>query len=527
MWLELGFPFLFYGVEYWRIWVCSNGFISLTSESAEANPQSIPSNSTPNAVIAPFWRDLKPNHGGSITYGKKIFNGEDGNYYFVVSWNNVLDANGNPQTFQLLIQERRGWGSDVFHNKIFFQYKSITKDLPTSIGVENQLGLQGYSISLNSGEIKNSGYFGVYPQNEGSRLIELKIKLTKNDNKAKVDPLISYISGYNVELLSTENPYGDFWATCVKGAAEVLISRAEWAGVIMSGAGMVIGGLLVLYDVTAAYASAKFSNATQRYKAAGTEDNESFVYAICKAEEPGGGQEVQGEPFDASLASTFEWSFMDSNNADHVLTITAEALYYDFDRLEGYTVSTSVTLNMYTGAHYMDIHTSFSKLGEVAGVKVWIDSNEYSTPILSLILPEGTHTIKVQSPVYINSIKYKFDQWAEGSADNPKTIQLTCDLNIEARYKAYYNLTIYAVSIPYGGGTTYPTPGTYEHVEGSNITVTAVASEGFIFTHWTLDGAVHFVNPISVLMDAPLSLTAYFTNATGDGETFPCPTLLI
>jgi len=43
VWLDLGFAFLFYGVEYRRIWVCSNGFVSLTSESAEANPNPIPS----------------------------------------------------------------------------------------------------------------------------------------------------------------------------------------------------------------------------------------------------------------------------------------------------------------------------------------------------------------------------------------------------------------------------------------------------------------------------------------------------
>jgi len=99
--VEAGFSVLYYGVEYDKIWVCSNGFVSFTSECTDANPQTIPSNNTPNAIIAPFWRTLKPNRSGSITYGVRLF---DIHEFFVVSWNNVPDANGNPQTFQLLIE---------------------------------------------------------------------------------------------------------------------------------------------------------------------------------------------------------------------------------------------------------------------------------------------------------------------------------------------------------------------------------------------------------------------------------------
>jgi hypothetical protein len=39
VWLLLGFTFLYFGVEYNRIWVCSNGFVSLTNESTAATPQ--------------------------------------------------------------------------------------------------------------------------------------------------------------------------------------------------------------------------------------------------------------------------------------------------------------------------------------------------------------------------------------------------------------------------------------------------------------------------------------------------------
>ncbi len=525
VWLDLGFAFLFYGVEYRRIWVCSNGFVSLTSESAEANPNPIPSNSTPNAVIAPFWRNLKPNLGGSITYGKEIFNGDNGNYYFVVSWNNVPDANGNPQTFQLLIEQRQGYGSDVFHNRVFFQYKSITKDLPTSIGVEKQLGFQGYSVDLNDSWVKNDGCFGIFPSYEGSRLLTLKIRLTKSDSQALLDPILNYISGYNVELNDTSNPYGDVWAPVIGFAADLLIDKAMQAGLLTTGAGIAIGSLFVLLDIGANIASEQYSEGVQHYSHAGPNDGEAFVFATCKAEELGGGAEIQGEPFDASLASTFEWSFTDPNNAPHTLTVTAEASYYNFATGQGNTVTTSVTLNMYTGYHYLDLQTCLYGGAETTGVKVWIDGNEYSSPILSLILADGTHTIQVETPIYRNSIKYTFEVWSDSIFTNPRTIELNGDWNCTALYKAYYNLSISAVSLPEGGGTTSPAPGTYEYVERSNIAVTATASAGFVFTHWTLDGTSYFVNPMNVTMNSNHALTAYFASNSGGGDS--CPVLLV
>jgi hypothetical protein len=522
--VEFGFTVLYYGVEYDKIWVCSNGFVSFTSACTNANPQTIPSNNTPNAIIAPFWRDLKPNHDGSITYGKEIFGGDDSHSYFVVSWNNVPDANSNPQTFQLLIEERQGSGSDVLHNKIFFQYKTITKDQDTTIGVENQLGLQGHSISLSNAEVKNDGCFGIFPNNEGSRLLTLKTKLTKSDTQALLDPIPNYISGINVELKNTANPYGDWWAPVTGFAADLLIDKAVMAGTITTGAGIAIGGLFVLIDITAAVASQQYSEAIQHYSSAGPGDNESFVFATCKAEELGGGQEAQGEPFDAELASTFEWSFTDPNDADHTLTVTAEACYHDFATGETNTISTSVTLNMYTGYHYLDLYTKID--GSITtGVKVWINDFVYYSPV-SINLTEGNYEIEAESPIYRDSVEYRFQTWSDGIDDNPRTIGLYSDLNVSALYKAVYCLEIL---VPSGGGTTTdPSPGTYEYPDGTILNVTALPDEGFSLNHWDLDGIFHFENPITVTMNSDHTLKAYFHNATGSGGyPEPCPTLFV
>ncbi|MEO0190782.1 MAG: T9SS type A sorting domain-containing protein, partial [candidate division WOR-3 bacterium] len=129
---SLPFSFSFYGKSYNSVNICSNGFLSFTSTSTAYNPATIPNTAEPNALIAPFWRDLNPAGGGSITY----YSGSD---KFVVSWNAVKNfSNSNTQTFEVILYP---------NGEIVFQYKSVTNDVTTSIGIENQLGSSGKSIN--------------------------------------------------------------------------------------------------------------------------------------------------------------------------------------------------------------------------------------------------------------------------------------------------------------------------------------------------------------------------------------------
>jgi len=498
--VEFGFTFLYYGVEYDKIWVCSNGFICLDSERTDATPSAIPSTDEPNTIIAPFWRDLKPNRSGSITYGVRLF---DIHEFFVVSWNNVPDANGNPQTFQLLIEIRQG--GDDFHNRIYFQYENITTDLPTSIGVENQLGDNGYSFNLS--DIDNEPCLGVYPSVAGNRLTRLTIKLTKSDGYAKIEVEETDTGGCNVKLEDYSNPYGDDFKFAIKTAATALLWKA----------GIIWKGMLIVADLAGVLANDVSPVKPEYTQDALESDNEAWAYGDCIVE----GR--SDEPFDSTLATTISWKFTDASNRDHNLTVTAEAWYEDLSNGNGYTVCTSSTLNMYTGYHYVDIDTTIDG-SETTGVKVWIDDAEYSSPVSRMPL-EGTHTIKVESPIYIDSVKYRFQTWSDGIDENPRTVGLYSDLNVSALYKAVYCLEIL---VPSGGGTTDPSPGTHEYLNGTILTVSAIPDEGFIFAVWNLDGQCLAQNPITVTMNSDHTLKAYFNNATGGGGgSEPCPTLYV
>lgn len=124
-------PFLFYGKQYTKINVCSNGFVNFGTASTAYSPAAIPSTSAPNALLAPLWRDLNPADGGSITY--KADTG-----MVAVTWEGVRNYssahNGTPQSFQVVFKP---------DGRIVMQWKSTTGVVPTTVGVENETGQTG------------------------------------------------------------------------------------------------------------------------------------------------------------------------------------------------------------------------------------------------------------------------------------------------------------------------------------------------------------------------------------------------
>jgi len=329
---ELGGPFLFYGVEYTSIWVCSNGFVCLNSNYTNATPSSIPSANKPDTIIAPFWRDLDPSAGGNITYG--LIYGTPN--LFVISWNNVPNkADTVPQTFQLVIRGRVG-GSNEFQNALLFQYKSITKDpdLLTTVGIEDQTGSKGTSVDPNS--LGNNNYCLLFQYSiMGCRLVSLKIKLTKVDTYAVIEPMRTdeYLGGYNVILNNSANPCGEVFGAAIGFAADLLITNYE--------AGIIFDTLLITTQALSNYFSGQLSRPIFDSGAAGHNETEAFVSATCADEDS------LVMPFDATLADVIIWGLTDNNNRNHLLTVTAESTYKSIDDLSTHTISTSVTLYMY------------------------------------------------------------------------------------------------------------------------------------------------------------------------------------
>ncbi len=324
----LPFTVQYYGVIYDEVWVYDDGFISFDPNRTSTTPQNIPSTEKPNSIVAPFWRDLNPQAGGSITYGTA-----EAYEFFIISWNNVPNKdNGVPQTFQIVINNYGAYSYD-FQNVIFFQYEDITLDQPTAVGIEDQVGVQ--SSTLNYTGLYNELRLKFKYWTEGYRLVKLTTKLTKNDdNHAKVNFIHTDIGGYNVIIENPEdNPYGSLFFSAIGLAADFLFPLDL---------GIMFGHFLIVPDL-ALDLSENLSPPSFEVKDAKEYDNEAYVYSIADLERKPG-----YAPFDATLASNLIWSFTDPNNRDHSLTVAAELTYQDFQvPANCYTISTSVTLNMY------------------------------------------------------------------------------------------------------------------------------------------------------------------------------------
>ncbi|MCX6030251.1 MAG: carboxypeptidase regulatory-like domain-containing protein [Chloroflexi bacterium] len=125
--VELGFPFTFYGTDYTRAFVSSNGFVSFGSGSTSYNNTGIPSANSPNNAIYAFWDDLKP--AGDA----------DGNVYvrqvdattYVVEWHRVkrLAGSSDYETFQIILNGA--------NNTILLQYQTVSGVGSSTVGVEN------------------------------------------------------------------------------------------------------------------------------------------------------------------------------------------------------------------------------------------------------------------------------------------------------------------------------------------------------------------------------------------------------
>ncbi len=105
---------------------------------------------------------------------------------------------------------------------------------------------------------------------------------------------------------------------------------------------------------------------------------------------------------------------------------------------------------------------------------------------------------------------HDFLQWADGIADNPRSVTITSDTTFTAEFSTY-QYEISASATPENGGTVSGI-GIYDH--GSTATLTAIANEYYEFVCWN-DGQAS--NPRSFIVTQNATFTAMFTK-TGTPE---------
>lgn len=139
---DIGFSFQFYGNTYSTIRVCSNGWASFTSTSFSCDNASIPSATTPNNALYPFWDDLFPLSGGY----QILYYFDAVNQRFVLSWINLahIDNSAARYSFQIVLSPS---------GEIGFNYSLVSTNAPTNtsctVGIENSTGTEAVQVCNN------------------------------------------------------------------------------------------------------------------------------------------------------------------------------------------------------------------------------------------------------------------------------------------------------------------------------------------------------------------------------------------
>jgi GH43 family beta-xylosidase len=146
------------------------------------------------------------------------------------------------------------------------------------------------------------------------------------------------------------------------------------------------------------------------------------------------------------------------------------------------------------------------------GGRIYVDGNPITSAQTYSWACNSQHTLDPDSGYQPSpGVKKIFTQWSDGSTADPRTITVTGSATYTAYWKTQYQLTISSSD----GGTTNPAPGSSWYDSGSSVSVTAIASSGYKFDHWELDGTnVGSANPYTVNMDKPHTLKAVFTVLT-------------
>jgi len=139
---SLGFPFKFYGNIKNDVYVSTNGVVTFGAISSNIYSNgSIPSTSTPNDLIAPFWDDLDGRNQGEVYYQ------QDGDKFIIQydNWPGFSSSAG--KTFQVVLHSS---------GKIVIYYENMTGTLSScTVGIENATGTDGLQVVRNATYVKN------------------------------------------------------------------------------------------------------------------------------------------------------------------------------------------------------------------------------------------------------------------------------------------------------------------------------------------------------------------------------------
>ena len=170
---------------------------------------------------------------------------------------------------------------------------------------------------------------------------------------------------------------------------------------------------------------------------------------------------------------------------------------YGFGRLHLPTLGVPVTIN-----------TSPS------GRQITVDGTPYTAPQTFNWTPGSNHTIGVSSPQSGGSeTRYLFSSWSDGGGQSHSISAPASPATYTAYFTTQYQLTT-SVNPPGSGSVNPNCSGGCWYNSGAQFDLTATPGNGYAFSTWS--GSISSIlNPLTVNMDSPKSITANFASVPG------------
>ncbi len=159
--IDLPFTTQFYGVEFDKISVCTNGYICMGEQEEITNFQNWPMDEAiagGMGMIAPFWDWLQLGNNGKVyTYY------DEDEAQFIIEWYRLRHKQGGDGdlTFQVVLYDHNVWVTESGDQNILFQYKNISQSRGqgqpwidaspyASVGISSVDGTTGINYTYNN-----------------------------------------------------------------------------------------------------------------------------------------------------------------------------------------------------------------------------------------------------------------------------------------------------------------------------------------------------------------------------------------
>jgi hypothetical protein len=212
-----------------------------------------------------------------------------------------------------------------------------------------------------------------------------------------------------------------------------------------------------------------------------------FVWVL-----PGNGDGTFGSVFTFPLATLPSSVATSDFNRDNKLDLVVRT----------YT-GTSVLINT------QNTEVSLTLTPSPTGMEVSVDSVPCFTPCNTSFNAGTSHTIAVLPQAYQAGPQFAFSNWSDSGAQTHQITLSAASATYNAVFKTQFQLTT-SVSPPGAGSVMTPGSGYLYHA-GSTQVIQAIPAPGYQFASWSGPVANLGQSSTSVTMEAPKSVTAFFT----------------